>query len=71
MLGTELKTIRAHLGVSQTALALALGVSRTTVSRWEMPGGGRAYPIPARVSKHINLLLTTTARQRQTPEPPC
>ena len=68
MNGLELKRVRAILDLSQAALAVELGVSRTTVSRWEMPGGGRAYPIPARVAKHVNLLLTLTSRQRQNGE---
>ena len=51
--------------MSQTALALELGKSRCTVSRWEMPGGGKAYPIPKSTERHLNLLLTLTSRQRQ------
>jgi transcriptional regulator with XRE-family HTH domain len=65
MNGTELKKIRAILGLSQSGLALELGKSRCTVSRYEMPGGSRAYPIPKSTERHLNLLLTLTSRQRQ------
>jgi transcriptional regulator with XRE-family HTH domain len=65
MSGQELKNIRAVLGLSQKALALQLGKSRCTVSRWEMPNGSRAYPIPLSTQRHLNLLLTLTARQRK------
>ena len=68
--GLELKKIRAILGLSQTALALELGKSRYTVSRYEMPGGGKAYPIPKSTERHLNLLLTLTSRQRQNGEAP-
>jgi len=70
MSGLELKKIRAVLGLSQTALALELGKSRCTVSRYEMPGGSRAYPIPKSTERHLNLLLTLTSRQRQNGEAP-
>jgi DNA-binding transcriptional regulator YiaG len=36
MTPTELKAIRAKLGLSQAALAELLGVKRNTVVRWEM-----------------------------------
>lgn len=36
MTPTQLKTIRRRLGLSQAALARKLGVSRNTVTRWEM-----------------------------------
>jgi|CXWL01.1.fsa_nt_gi DNA-binding transcriptional regulator YiaG len=32
----ELKTLRAHLGLSQQQLAERIGVQRNTVNRWEM-----------------------------------
>ena len=70
MNGTELKKIRAILGLSQSGLTLELGKSRCTVSRWEMPGGSRAYPIPKSTQRHLNLLLTITSRQRQNGETP-
>jgi len=39
--GTKVKTIRTNLGLSQVALAKALGVSFPTVNRWE---NGRTKP---------------------------
>ena len=70
MNGLELKLIRKVLGLSQSGLALELGKSRCTVSRYEMPGGSRAYPIPKSTQRHLNLLLTITSRQRQNGETP-
>ena len=70
MNGLELKLIRKVLGLSQSGLALELGKSRCTVSRYEMPGGSRAYLIPKSTERHLNLLLTLTSRQRQNGEAP-
>ena len=35
MLGTELRTRRQRMGLTQETLAQKLGVHRTTVNRWE------------------------------------
>lgn len=35
MTGIELRTFRDHMGLTQTALARHLGVSRALVTRWE------------------------------------
>lgn len=42
MTSTDLKSIRTGLGWSQTRLAQELGVTRNTVTRWEMG----LHPIP-------------------------
>ncbi len=47
----DLKTLRAALGLSQQALAEQLGVTRNTVTRWEMG----MHPIPTLAA---NLLAT-------------
>jgi len=36
MTSTDLKSLRARLGWSQSRLAERLGVTRNTVNRWEM-----------------------------------
>ena len=40
---TEVKEIRKKLGLTQAQLALRIGVSVTTVSRWET---GKCEPLP-------------------------
>jgi DNA-binding transcriptional regulator YiaG len=56
MTPTQLKRIRLERGLSQQALADALGVTRNTVVRWEM---GR-HPIPPMAVKLLALLIITT-----------
>lgn len=55
---TQLKTIRAALGWSQTRLAEELGVKRNTVTRWEMG----LNPIPPMAEKLLNTLTTSWPR---------
>lgn len=55
MTPTQLKQLRATLGLSQQALAEKLGVTRNTVTRWEMG----LYPISAPIQK---LLATLTPK---------
>jgi DNA-binding transcriptional regulator YiaG len=54
MKATDLKKIRAKLGLSQTALAERLGVTRNTVTRWEMG----LHPIPLMAIKLLRTLAT-------------
>lgn len=49
----DIKEIRIKLGVTQEALAHMLGVSFTTISRWER-GVGKPSPMAV---KHIENLL--------------
>jgi transcriptional regulator with XRE-family HTH domain len=57
MTGAELKAIRGYLKLNQHALALLLGTTRTSISRYEMDSV--TYPIPETIVRAINLLLTT------------
>lgn len=57
MTPAQLKTLRVKLGWSQTRLAEALGVTRNTVTRWEMG----LHPIPPMAEK----LLRTLPHDRQ------
>jgi DNA-binding transcriptional regulator YiaG len=56
MQSSELKTIRAKLGLSQAALAERMGVSRNTVVRWEMG----LHPIPEMAVRLMKLLKKAT-----------
>ena len=50
------KTARRELGLTQQAMAKLLGVSRGTISRYEM--ASNPYQIPETVVKLLNHLLT-------------
>jgi len=54
MTGTELRTLRRTLRLSQTALGRELGLSRATICRYETG----QWPIPSLVATVCNLLLT-------------
>lgn len=53
MTATQLKTLRATLGLSQRELAETLGVTRNTLNRWEMG----LHPIPPMAQKFLRELL--------------
>lgn len=54
MTPSDLKTLRAKLGLSQQALADRLGVARNTVTRWEMG----LHPISPTAQKLLRLLTS-------------
>ena len=56
MTSSELKTIRRCLGLTQRALAAAMGVSLRAVESWEQ--GKR--PVPAWVPKFFDLLKSSS-----------
>jgi len=56
MTPTELKTLRARLGLSQRELARELGVATMTVARWEQG----VHPISPRTRKTLSLLARAT-----------
>ncbi len=57
MTAAELQTARAALGLTQGALASALGVDRRTIQYWE--GGDRS--IPETIARLIRLALVDAA----------
>ncbi|MCS6290397.1 MAG: helix-turn-helix transcriptional regulator [Nitrospira sp.] len=54
MTPTDLKTLRSALGLSQQALADRLGVTRNTVTRWEMG----LHPIPPLAANFLATIRT-------------
>ena len=62
MRARELKAARARLGLSQTALGTALGVTRDAIAKWE--AGNR--PVPTLVALALE---TLTARQEAAGRP--
>ncbi len=56
MKASEIKELRLKLGLSQELLAHKLGVTLTTVNRWEM---GHYQPLPLLGRKLIKLLKST------------
>ena len=52
-------SLRHKLSLTQAALAKRMGVTRLTVSRWEMESGD--YPIPKTAQFLLRRLLTTGA----------
>ena len=50
MSGTELRTVRNKLGLSQAGLARALGVDVMTVSRWERGAMAIQHPTILRLA---------------------
>jgi DNA-binding transcriptional regulator YiaG len=60
MLGTELQTRRRHLGLTQAKLAELMGVTVTTVARWEQ--GAREIP------KMAELLFERIERDHARPQ---
>lgn len=55
MKAEELKTMRLKLGLTQRQLSEKMGVTRTSISRWEMQS--ETYKIPPMVEKLVMLLL--------------
>lgn len=55
MTADDLKALRRKLGLSQEALAEALGVNRHSVKRWEMG----IHPISERTERALNMLRKT------------
>jgi DNA-binding XRE family transcriptional regulator len=63
MTADELRAHRAALGLSQIKLGTMLGVSESTMIRWEMD----RYPIPSSIAlalAHIRHLAKDAARKR-------
>ena len=60
------RSIRARLGLTQAELGQLVGVTRTSVSRWEMDSG--RYPIPAPVSKLLRYYLADVQAQEREAE---
>ena len=52
MTATQLKTIRAKMGLTQVALAAELAVTPSTVFKWEQG----IHPIPPSMAKLIDLI---------------
>lgn len=65
--GGQIRKIRARLGLSQAALAKALGVSFPTVNRWE---NGRSRPSQLSWSQILKLAGELDAERAAEPEPP-
>lgn len=61
MTAGELASIRHGLGVTQQALAEALGVHRVSVARWETG----AVPITARTAIAVRLIEAKTVGDRK------
>ena len=59
MLGTELRTRRQRMGLTQETLAQKLGVHRTTVNRWEQGRLTIERPAMLRVN-YIGCYIPTT-----------
>lgn len=55
------KAIREAAGVSQSAIARSLGVTRMTVSRWE---AGFCRPSPEHLNAYADILRTLDAEAR-------
>ncbi len=46
MTGAELKALRERLGLTQKQLALEVGLTATSIGRFEQPNGAKVYPVP-------------------------
>ena len=66
MTPAQCRTIRTRLGLTQAELGQLVGVTRTSVSRWEMENG--RYPIPAPVSKLLRYYLADVMEQERQAE---
>ena len=44
--GAELKALREKLGLTQKQLAAEVGLTATSIGRFEQPNGRKVYPVP-------------------------
>ena len=63
MTPAQCRTLRARLGLTQAELGQLVGVTRTSVSRWEMDSA--RYPIQAPVSKLLRYYLADVLAQER------
>ena len=60
---TDIKTLRERLGLTQAALADAVGVQPNTVARWERGELGVSAPMMDRIDEVANTYRSTTVRR--------
>ena len=60
---TDIKTLRERLGLTQAALAEAVGVHPNTVARWERGELGISAPMMDRINAVTNIYRSTTVKR--------